>query len=451
MAIGAGSLAFDLPHSRWVFKAKIPVLSTGIANRILIIPAFCLAVMSAIGMDSWGKAKNKQRLKGEILAVFFWLVVLLAWWGGLLVLSRTLDFKKFGFPVNWHITSTRNSVISSGVLIVGLGGLIGGLFRSEWKRRIVYGLLILSLGQNLYQFWKFTPFTPMKFVYPDHPATAFLRQQAGINRYLGYNGVFLNYNFATALGIYTIEGYDSLNDSRRSLLLFSAQNNGILTENLPNAVDVVLDRNLTNPRVLKLMKFLGVKYLIDYPVFPNVPNKADLPSLPDRMQKLVFQSGDWKIWEYLDAYPRAFLAGNYEVIGDGQEMIDRLYSDDFNPRETLLLSDPPPEGFEIKSDDSGSVSIEKYTPTKITFKTKSKTNQLLFLSDTYYPGWWYRVDEGGKRPVLMADFALRAAAVPAGEHTVTMWYFPDSFRNGVLIAVSTGIGIIFFWYFRIKK
>lgn len=432
-ALGFGSLSFNLPWSRWIYEAKIPVLSTGIANRVLFVPAFAGAVLAAFGLDLLMK-KYDRKLIGKMTVLLF---------GGIAVLAGATWFYKNGLGAiepavhpNLYLTSLRNMAIPAAVTLIGMAALR----LTKLGKAASVLILVLAVGQNIYQHHKFTAFSEKEFVYPETKALSWLKDNAGANRFLGYNGQFLNNDFATYFGIYTVEGYDSLNDSRRAALVQSAVD-GKLNPDLPTSADVELDRNLKNDRVIKLMRLFGIKYLIDHSEWLDVGPTAGLPRLPEEKEKLAFQDGDWKIWEYLDAYPRAFLAGNYEIIKDGQETIDRLYSDDFNPRETLLLSEPPPEGFEIKSDDSGSVSIEKYTPTRIIFKTKSKTNQLLFLSDTYYPGWWYRVDKGEKQQVILADYALRAAAAPAGEHTVTMWYFPDSFRNGLIAAAFAAASV----------
>ena len=421
--------AFNTPVARLIYQLKFPIVSTSIPNRILFVSALSLSILAAFGMEALGKV-NRKYLKPAFRSIA---IVL-----GMVFLQTAIWKNGFG-AINsigqptLYIISLRNSVLP--IVIFTLFWIILETMRFNLKKFEVMTFIFigLSLGQSLYQHHKFTAFSEPMFIFPKHETINWLYKNAGLNRFTGYNGKFLENNFATYFGLYSIEGYDALNDFRRSQLIYSSAT-GRLSPDFMTSSDANLDLNLTNSNTLRLMRLFGVKYLVDHPEWLDVGPTAGLARLPVENEKLRFQDGDWKIWEYLDAYPRAFLAGNYEVIGDGQEMIDRLYSDDFNPRETLLLSDPPPEGFEIKSDDSGSVSIEKYTPTKITFKTKSKTNQLLFLSDTYYPGWWYRVDEGGKRPVLMADFALRAAAVPAGEHTVTMWYFPDSFRNGLIAA-----------------
>ncbi len=421
LSIVAASFSFRNPLAKLVYNLHVPILSTGIANRILFVPAFGVSVLAAYGWQ-FAREKSSQKILNIVIGAGIFLIFVL--------FSATL-FDRSGLGEN--VISIRNMMIPTVVFVFGSFLVTISIGKRRWANVALLGVLAISAGQNLYQHYKFTPFSEKDFVYPLHSTIDWLKTNAGINRFIGYNGQFLNNNFATYFQIYAVEGYDSLNDYRRSLLLHSADT-GNISDPLNRSVDALLGQNLTNPQIVRLMQLFGIRYLIDHPEWLDVGPTAGLARLPEESEKLVFEDGDWKIWEYLEAYPRAFLAGNYEIVTDGQEMIDRLYSRDFSPRETLLLSGPPPEGFEIKSDDAGSVSIEKYTPMKIIFKTKSKTSQLLFLSDTYYPGWWYRVDNGEKQPVFMADFALRAALVPAGEHTVSMWYFPDSFKNAVMAA-----------------
>jgi hypothetical protein len=423
MGLGLGSLSFNLPWSRWVYSAGVPVLSTGIANRVLFVPAFAGAVLAAFGLEAVFGNSNKQ-----ITKIGF---------GFLVALVCLAAATRFWGRQDLYLISLRNMVIPAIVLILTLA-IPMRLPRSLRSLAMTFTILILAIAQNLYQHHKFTAFSESQLTYPPHSAITWLEQNAGLNRFIGYNGVFLANNFSTYFGLYSVEGYDSLNDYRRSKLLYLTDT-GAIDSGLPRSADASLSRNLDNERVLRLMQLMGIRYLVDHPVWLDVGPTTGLARLSEESEQLVFQDGDWRVWEYLDAYPRAFLAGNYEIVNDGQETIDRLYGDDFNPRETLLLSEPLAGGFDISVDGTSSVSVEKYTPTKIIFKTKSNSNQLLFLSDTYYPGWWYRVDNGEKQPVLAADYALRAAKVAAGEHRVTMWYFPESFRRGLVIAGLAGL------------
>lgn len=301
--------------------------------------------------------------------------------------------------------------------------------------------MIFSLGQQLYQHYKFTAFSETQFVYPSHSTIKWLQDNAGINRFIGYNGQYMNNNFATYYGIYSIEGYDSLNDYRRSALLYSATD-GLLHRELSRS-DAMISYDLSSPYLIKLLRLMGVKYFIEHPIWLDYGSIVGKPRLPEADEKLLFTDGDWKIWEYQKAMPRVFMVGKYEVVTDGQQTLDRLYNDDFDLGNAVLLTVKPPEGFNFSQSES-QVEVESYQPTKAIFKTKSDSDQFLIISDTYYPGWRARLENGKELPILQADYALRAITVPAGEHTVTMWYFPDSFKNGLIISFITFITVIIF-------
>ena len=80
--------------------------------------------------------------------------------------------------------------------------------------------------------------------------------------------------------------------------------------------------------------------------------------------------------------------------------------------------------------------IIKYEPNQATFSTNPKNNSLLFLSDAYDTDWHSYID-GKKSKILRADYALRAVAIPAGEHTVDFKYQPKAFVIGALVSMSS--------------
>lgn len=440
LGLFAGSLSFDLPHSRWIFDVKLPVLSTGIANRILFIPAFSISVLAALALQSWTKARNKARKQATFATLILVGATFLVIWVVLWKIAPTLPFDPFKIPRNWVTISRRNSVIPTAVFLGGGSLLLIGALK---KKLLLLSTAILVIGataQNLYQFNKFTPFSESQFTYPVHSTVQFLQENAGINRYIGYNGVYLQYNYATQFNIFSLEGYDSLNDFRRAQLIFSAIKSGELSYDIPRSSDVVLARSLDYEGVPRMMQLAGIKYLVDHSEYTDVINKDSLPTLPEDKQTLVFEDRDWKIYEYSDALPRALLAGDYIVEPEDQKAADLIFNPDINLRDTVILEQNP-LGIKPEPDPDAKVEVVSYTPNKITFETSSTKDQLLFLSDTYYPGWKANIDNQ-KTDVLQANFAFRAVPVPSGKHQIVMYYRPESFIYGLYIASVTVFLII---------
>ncbi len=66
---------------------------------------------------------------------------------------------------------------------------------------------------------------------------------------------------------------------------------------------------------------------------------------------------------------------------------------------------------------------------------------LLVLSEVYYPAWKAYVD-GEPARLYVADHALRAVPVPAGEHTVELRYESVSLRIGIATSIlSYGLAL----------
>jgi hypothetical protein len=440
MSLISLSFVFDLPHSRLVYDLKLPLLSTGIAHRILFLPAFGFSILAALGLDSW--LKTKKPVATWISSLFVAAIFV----GVFIFLFKVSQSpSKYLWPFDpkliWWPISLRNAVIPAVIFMLFMLFMLLSL---KLKRMYIAVVIIaLSLGQNLYQFFKFTPFSEAQFVYPFHPTIKFLQDNAGLNRYLGYHGPIIGSNLATYYGLYTIEGFDSLNERLRTQLIYSTAK-GQLERTMARSADAILDRDYTNIYPRRLMSLLGVKYLIDYPKYPDLADAGVAPDLPEDEQKLIWQDGDWKIYEYTRALPRAFLASSYIKETDYQKTADLIYDPQFNLREQLVLTQDPK--LNLADDPNESAEIITYRPTKIIIKTTSQTNQLLFLSDTYYPGWRATID-GQPAPVLRADLAFRAVPVPAGEHTITFTYFPDSFKYGLVIAAVSLLCVFFLIYF----
>jgi hypothetical protein len=75
---------------------------------------------------------------------------------------------------------------------------------------------------------------------------------------------------------------------------------------------------------------------------------------------------------------------------------------------------------------------------QVTIKTAANRPSQLVLADGYYPGWRAYVD-GKAAPIVLANRAFRAVALPSGEHQVDFYYLPATFKIGLfalLLAVA---------------
>ena len=151
--------------------------------------------------------------------------------------------------------------------------------------------------------------------------------------------------------------------------------------------------------------------------------------------RLIF-SGDVKIYENLDALPRAFLVHEWQVAGDTASAVAAMRGDDFEPGRQAIVTGkgvplPPTSGH-------GSVTIVDYRPEAVTLRVETDAESLLILTDSFYPGWEAAI-AGTPVQVWPVDGLFRGVFVPAGEHEIVMSFRPESYRRGVFLSV---VGIL---------
>ena len=165
--------------------------------------------------------------------------------------------------------------------------------------------------------------------------------------------------------------------------------------------------------------------------------------MPGLEQVFQDQQTGLVVLENPDALPRAFFVGQTEVIEDREAVFERLRDPSFDPRETAILPEPLPDGFDITPIDSAStvnVELARYNPREIVWQVETDRPRLLVASEVYYPAGWTATIGEEAAPILRADYLLRAIPVPEGRHIITMRFDPPRHELGVLLSrLSTAL------------
>jgi hypothetical protein len=136
--------------------------------------------------------------------------------------------------------------------------------------------------------------------------------------------------------------------------------------------------------------------------------------------------------------PRAFVLYQAVVAADHEDAWTRIHHTDFDPATTVVLEGGHP--LDVQADEAATVHVLRYDTNVLEIEANSPAEGYLFLSDPFYPGWQAEVD-GQPAPILRANYAFRAVAVPAGSHTVAMSFRPTSWRIGLAITALTVLGL----------
>jgi len=153
---------------------------------------------------------------------------------------------------------------------------------------------------------------------------------------------------------------------------------------------------------------------------------------------LLGQQGNTWVYSRPQALPVARLVYEFEVIEENAAAIQRLHQPDFDPAQTVILSEPP--ACEL-AEGTGAAAIEATDAGYWRITSQSDTPALLVLAETAYPGWQVTID-GEPAAWQKAYTTLRAVCVPAGVHTVEWYFRPRAFWWGAYISLLT-VTVIF--------
>jgi hypothetical protein len=195
-----------------------------------------------------------------------------------------------------------------------------------------------------------------------------------------------------------------------------------------------------NPLLWGLM---NVKYIIT-----NTPDSSAALGL-------VYNGRDMKVYGNRFMLPRAFFVNRYEVT-DGLTILNKIKDMSFNPRDVAFFMEDPKISVEPPHPSAGA-EIVRYGIQDLEIKTTTTGNNLLFLSETYYPVGWKAFIDGKEIPIYRANYLFRAVVVPPGVHKLEMKFEPKGFyfgKNLSLVAnivILGGLGFFGFDYWRKKR
>lgn len=164
----------------------------------------------------------------------------------------------------------------------------------------------------------------------------------------------------------------------------------------------------------------------------------------------LIHSGDVKIYENLDALPRAFLVSRAIWMPNEEAAVSHMQSASFDPAgEVVLLGERSVETGEAKP-LSGKVTVTSYRPEAIELIVEADKDGWLVLSDAYYPGWNATVN-GQPLPIERANILFRAMPIQAGSSKICLEFRPQSFRAGLLTSeLSVLLYLVILAFFTLR-
>ncbi|MBI3845849.1 MAG: hypothetical protein HY292_14545 [Planctomycetes bacterium] len=462
------SIALDPPLVHDAIRA-IPVLGVVPLDRLKLVSGFCLAISGACGLDHLLRCGGEGRSRLRAFAV-----------GGSVA---ALALCGVAVIANRQALSEHGGVASLAPQLLGFGAFLAAscalvlLPAGRTRFVVAAGAPVLVALDLLPIAMPWHPSLEPSRRYPETPAIRFLEQQPGPFR-IAAAGMTLPPNVATAYGLEDVRGHDAMTPSRFDLLMrrldpagrdplrrrMSEAMEATATEYFESGDHALLkqfERPIDRARIERLrdewlesgmppreflrtkptrvsrgvllqdcsspvLDLLGVKWVV------APANESGATALDASRFRLAFD-GEARIYENLNAFPRAFLVGEVEIASSPDDAVDRLLRPGFDARRCAVLETTP----EPAPRTGGSARIDVRTASSLVVVTESNGPSLLVVSDSFLASGLRADVDGRDAEVLAADGALRAVAVPEGTHRVTVAYAPASVRTGCLLSVGS--------------
>ncbi len=184
-------------------------------------------------------------------------------------------------------------------------------------------------------------------------------------------------------------------------------------------------------------------------IFKSINEGGDLASRMERQQwinmlntKYIIYNGNEQPLVNPCAYGNAWMVDDVSLVDTPNAEFDAVPSTD--TRHTAIIHkefEDLVKGYHT-TDSVGSITLTDYKPNQLTYSFDANEDKLVVFSEVWTSkGWTMRIDNE-ERPLLRADYLLRAAMVPAGKHEIVMRYEPKIWKVGGVVSLVSSVVIL---------
>ena len=169
-------------------------------------------------------------------------------------------------------------------------------------------------------------------------------------------------------------------------------------------------------------------------------NLPEIPVLSALNTKYIVIYGDFMPVVNPNAFGTAWFVDEVVPAATPDEEIAFLGSVDL--RRQAVVGKDMPSVTAAPADTTDTIEMTSYAPNELHYHYTASTDRLAVFSEIYYPNGWRAKVDGAPVDIFRADWTLRAARLPAGEHDLVMRFDPDSYRIGANVSRASSITLI---------
>ncbi len=183
--------------------------------------------------------------------------------------------------------------------------------------------------------------------------------------------------------------------------------------------------------------------LMDGQLAQNPPNHDVLDMLNTKYLITQDTSRNYSMVANQTACGHAWFVKSVRLVADADKEMQALSA--FAPKDEAIVDQRYKKLFDkdqLRADPNATIKLVRYTPDHLTYQTGSTATQIAVFSEIYYDKGWKMLIDGVEAPYFRADYVLRAAQIPIGNHKVEFVFHPNSYYTGEKISLAGSILLV---------
>ena len=159
--------------------------------------------------------------------------------------------------------------------------------------------------------------------------------------------------------------------------------------------------------------------------------------------KYVIYNPNAKPFENPFAMGNAWAVNNIRWVDTPNEEIDAIGDTDLEHTAIINKEFEQQVGsYQLTDSIHGQIALTDYLPNKLSYSFKASEDQLVVFSEIWTERGWKIYVDGQEQPLLRANYLLRAALIPSGEHEIVMEYAPKAYSTGNAVSFASSLIMI---------
>ena len=97
---------------------------------------------------------------------------------------------------------------------------------------------------------------------------------------------------------------------------------------------------------------------------------------------------------------------------------------------------------DMQATPGDTIWLSSYEPNLLTYKTELSSERVAIFSEIYYKYGWKTSIDGNPAEHFKANYVLRGMTIPAGSHTVTFSFKPESYKTGNKVSLAGSVMLL---------